>query len=328
MREVVRLVAVAAAALVAAASSPAAGAEPWPSRPITLNVPYAAGGPLDVVVRIVADGLRATLGQAIVVENVSGAGGSIGVGRAVRAAPDGYTISTGNWSTHVANGAIYPLPYDLRADFEPVSLLPYEPNVIIARKGFPANTLADMIAWLKQNPGKASAGTSGLGGPSYMAAVFFQMRTGTKFALVPYRGAGPALLDLVAGQLDIMSTAPSIALPHIRDGAIKAYAVLAKDRMAVAPDLPTSDEAGLPEFYFSVWAGMWVPKGAPREIIDRLTAGLRDALADPAIRQRLAALAIESPPPGELGPEKLGALHKAEIEKWWPIIKAAGIKGE
>jgi tripartite-type tricarboxylate transporter receptor subunit TctC len=328
VREAFHLVAVASVALAAALSWPAASAEPYPSRPITLNVPYAAGGPLDVVVRIVADGLRASLRQAIVIDNVSGAGGSIGVGRAVRAAPDGYTVSAGNWSTHVANGAIYPLPYDLRSDFEPVSLLPYEPNMIIARKDFPANTLAEMIAWLKQNPGKASAGTSGLGGPSYMAAVFFQMRTGTKFALVPYRGAGPALLDLVAGQLDIMSTAPSIALPHIRDGAIKTYAVLAKDRMAAAPDIPTSDEAGLPEFYFSVWAGLWVPKGTPRDIIDRLTAGLRDALADPAIRQRLAALAIESPPPGELGPETLSALHKAEIEKWWPIIRAAGLKGE
>ena len=328
MREAFHLAAVASAALAAVLSWPAAGAEPYPSRPITLNVPYAAGGPLDVVLRIVADGLRASLRQAIVIDNVSGAGGSIGVGRAVRAPPDGYTVSAGNWSTHVANGAIYPLPYDLRTDFEPVSLLPYEPNMIIARKDFPANTLAEMIAWLKQNPGKASAGTSGLGGPSYMAAVFFQMRTGTKFALVPYRGAGPALLDLVAGQLDIMSTAPSIALPHIRDGAIKTYAVLAKDRMATAPDIPTSDEAGLPEFYFSVWAGLWVPKGTPRDIIDRLTAGLRDALADPVIRQRLAALAIESPPPGELGPETLGALHKAEIEKWWPIIRAAGLKGE
>jgi tripartite-type tricarboxylate transporter receptor subunit TctC len=324
----IRLLAVATAALVAAAGWPAAGAERYPSRAITLNVPYAAGGPLDVVVRIVADGLRATLGQSVVVENVTGAGGSIGVGRAVRAAPDGYTISTGNWSTHVANGAVYPLPYDLRSDFEPVSLLPYEDNLIIARKDFPPNTLAELIAWLKQNPGKATAGTSGLGGPSYMAAAFFQMRTGTQFALVPYRGAGPALLDLVAGQLDIMSTAPAIALPHIRDGAIKAYAVCAKDRIPAAPDIPTTDEAGLPGFYFSVWAGMWVPKGTPRDIIDRLTDALRDALADPAIRQRLAALAIATPPPGQLGPEALGALHRAEIDKWWPIIKAAGIKGE
>jgi tripartite-type tricarboxylate transporter receptor subunit TctC len=323
---VIRLAAIATAVLVAASDSPAA--ERYPSRPVTLNVPYAAGGPLDVVVRIVADGLRTTLGQSIVVENVTGAGGSIGVGRAVRAAPDGYTISTGNWSTHVANGAIYPLPYDLRTDFEPVSLIPSEDNLIIARKDFPAKTLAELIAWLKQNPGKASAGTSGLGGPSYMAAVFFQMRTGTQFALVPYRGAGPALLDLVAGQLDIMSTAPAIALPHIRDGTIKAYAVCARNRIPAAPDIPTTDEAGLPGFYFSVWSGMWVPKGTPPDIIDRLTAALRDALADPAVRQRLAALAIEAPPPDQLGPRTLAALHKAEIDKWWPIIKAAGIKGE
>ena len=325
---VIRLVAIASAMLVAAAGWPAPGAERYPSRPITLNVPYAAGGPLDVVVRIVADGLRATLGQSVVVENVTGAGGSIGVGRAARAAPDGYTISTGNWSTHVANGAIYPLAYDLRSDFEPVSLLPYEDNLLIARKNFPANTLAELIAWLKQNPGKATAGTSGHGGPSYMAAAFFQMRTGTQFALVPYRGAGPALLDLVAGQLDIMSTAPAIALPHIRDGAIKAYAVCAKDRIPAAPDIPTADEAGLPGFYFSAWAGLWVPKGTPRQIVDKLDAAVRATLADPSIRRRLAVLAIEVPPAEKLGPETLGAFHKAEIDKWWPTIKAMGIKGE
>jgi tripartite-type tricarboxylate transporter receptor subunit TctC len=328
VRDMIHALAVAAAAFAAVANVPSAAGEPYPSRPITLNVPYAAGGPLDVVVRIVADGLRATLGQSIVIENVTGAGGSIGVGRAVRAAPDGYTVSTGNWSTHVANGAIYTLPYDLRTDFEPVSLLPYEANLIIARKDFPANTLAELIGWLKQNPGKASAGTSGIGGPSYMAAFFFQMRTGTQFALVPYRGAGPALLDLVAGQLDIMSTAPAIALPHIRDGAIKAYAVTARDRMPVAPEIPTTDEAGLPGFYFSAWAGLWVPKGTPHEIVDQLAVALRDALADPAIRQRLAVLAIETPPPERLNPETLEALHRAEIEKWWPIIRAAGIKGE
>ncbi|MBO0752844.1 MAG: tripartite tricarboxylate transporter substrate binding protein BugD [Bradyrhizobiaceae bacterium] len=325
--QLIRLAAIAAAAL-AVAGQPAAGADPYPSRPVTLNVPYAAGGPLDVVVRIVADGLRRTLGQTVVVENVTGAGGSVGVGRVARAAPDGYTISTGNWSTHVANGALYQLPYDLLKDFDPVSQIPSEANVIVARKDFPANSLAELIAWLKQNPGKASAGTSGLGGPSYMAAAFFQMRTGTQFALVPYRGAGPALIDLVAGQLDLMSTAPAIALSHIRDGSIKAYAVCARERIAAAPDIPTTDEAGLPGFYFSVWTGMWVPRGTPREIIDRLNGALRDALADPAVQQRLAALAIDMVPPGELGPEKLGALHKAEIDKWWPIIRAAGIKGE
>jgi tripartite-type tricarboxylate transporter receptor subunit TctC len=326
MRDVIRIIAI--AALAALTSPPWAHAEIYPSRPITLNVPYAAGGPLDVMVRVVADGLRAALGQPIVIENVAGAGGSLGVGRAARAMPDGYTISTGNWSSHVANGAVYALPYDLRNDFEPVSLLPYEANVIIARKDFPANTLAELITWLKQHPDKASAGTSGIGGPSYMAAAFFQMRTGTRFALVPYRGAGPALLDLVAGQVDIMSTGPAIALPHVRDGAVKVYAVTAKDRMAAAPDIPTTDEAGLPGFYFSAWAGLWVPKGTPREIIGKLDVAVRNALADPAIRRRLAVLAIEVPPPEQLGPETLGAFHKAEIDKWWPIIKAAGIKGE
>ncbi len=324
MKKLIRIAALAAVV----ASGPGANAQVYPSRPITMNVPYAAGGPLDVMVRVVADGLRAALGQAIVIENVAGAGGSLGVGRAARAAPDGYTISAGNWSTHVANGAVYALPYDLRNDFDPISLLPYEANVIIARKDFPAGTLGELIAWLKQNPDKASAGTSGIGGPSYMAAAFLQMRTGTRFALVPYRGAGPALLDLVAGQVDIMSTGPAIALPHIRDGTVKVFAVTAKDRLAAAPDIPTTDEAGLPGFYFSAWAGLWVQKGTPREIVDRLDGAVRNALADPTIRRRLAVLAIEVPPPEQLGPKTLGAFHKTEIDKWWPIIKAAGIRGE
>ena len=328
MKQLIRVIALVAVLAVAATSDLGAHAQVYPSRPITMNVPYAAGGPLDVMARVVADGLRAALGQTIVIENVAGAGGSLGVGRAARAAPDGYTISAGNWSSHMANGAIYALPYDLIKDFEPISLLPFEANVIIARKDFPANTLGELIAWLKQNPDKASAGTSGIGGPSYMSAAFFQIRTGTRFALVPYRGAGPALLDLVAGQLDIMSTGPAIALPHIRDGAVKVYAVTAKDRMAAAPDIPTTDEAGLPGFYFSAWSGLWVPKGTPRDIIAKLSAAVRDALADPAVRQRLAVLAIEVPQPEMLGPEKLGAFHKSEIEKWWPIIKAMGIKGE
>jgi tripartite-type tricarboxylate transporter receptor subunit TctC len=315
-------------ALAVVASGRAVNAETYPSRPITMNVPYAAGGPLDVMARVVADGLGKALGQTIVVENAAGAGGSLGVGRVVRAAPDGYTISAGNWSSHVATGAMYTLPYDLLKDLDPISLLPSEADLIIARKDFPASTLGELIVWLKQNPGKASAGTSGIGGPSYMSASFFQMRTGTHFALVPYRGSGPALLDLVAGQLDLMITGPAIVLPHVRDGSIKAYAVTAKDRIAAAPDIPTTDEAGLAGFYFSVWSGLWVPKGTPRDIVARLTVAVRDALADPGVRQRLAVLAIDVPPPERLGPEVLGALHKAEIEKWLPIIKAAGIKAE
>ncbi len=315
-----------AAALPAA--SRVADAQSYPARPITMIVPYAAGGPLDVMVRIVADGLKGPLGQPVVVEDVAGAGGSTGVIRAVRAAPDGYTLSAGNWSTHVANGAIYALPFDLLKDLDPVALLPYEANVIIARKDFPANTLAELIAWLKANPDKATAGTSGVGGPSYMSATFLQIRTGTRFRLVPYRGAGPALLDLVAGQVDIMLTGPAIALSQLRAGTIKVYAVTAKERVAAAPQIPTTDEAGLPQFYFSAWSGLWVPHGTPREIIARLNGAVRAALADTGVHERLAMLAIDIPPPERLDPETLAAFQKAEIEKWWPIIKATGIKGE
>jgi tripartite-type tricarboxylate transporter receptor subunit TctC len=317
-----------AAAAAVGALPRIAMAQAYPSRPITMNVPYAAGGPLDVMVRIVAEGLRGALGQAVVIENVAGAGGSIGVGRVVRAAPDGYTLSAGNWSSHVANGAIYALPYDLLRDLDPVSLLPWEADLIIARKNFPADTLAELIEWLKRNPDKASAGTSGIGGPSYMSASFFQMRTGTRFALVPYRGSGPALLDLVAGQLDIMITGPAIALPHVRDRSVKVYAVTDMNRIAAAPDIPTTDEAGLPGFHFAAWDGLWVPKGTPTQIVTRLSAAVRDALADPTVRKRLAALAIEIPPPDMLGPDTLRDLQKAEIGKWWPIIKAANIRGE
>jgi tripartite-type tricarboxylate transporter receptor subunit TctC len=324
-REFLRL---AAGAAALPALSQIAWAQSYPTRPITMNVPYAAGGPLDVMARVIAEGLRGALGQAIVIENVAGAGGSIGVARAARAAPDGYTISAGNWSSHVATGAIYALPFDPLKDLDAVSLLPSEPNLIIARKDFPAKTLAELIAWLKQNPGKASAGTSGIGGPSYMAAAFFQIKTDTHFQLVPYRGAGPAMLDLVAGQLDIMLTGPAIALPHVRDGSIKVYAVTAKDRIAAAPDIPTTDEAGLAGFYFSVWSGLWVPRGTPSAVIARLSLAVQEALADPTVQHRLAALAYETPPRATLGPEPLARLHKAEIEKWWPIIKAAGIKGE
>ena len=317
-----------AGAAALAAASRRARAQSYPARPLTIIVPYAVGGPLDVMVRIVADGLRAALGQSIVIENVAGAGGSIGVGRAARAAPDGYTLSAGNWSSHVANGAIYALPYDLLGDLDPVTLLPYEANVIIARKDFPAGTLAELIAWLKANPDKASAGTSGIGGPSYMSAAFFQGRTGTRFRLVPYRGAGPALLDLLAGQVDIMLTGPAIALPQLRAGTIKVYAVTAPERIAAAPEIPTTDEAGVPGFYFSAWSGLWVPHGTPREVVARLTGAVRAALLDGGVQQRLAMLAIELPPPERLGPAPLAAYQKAEIDKWWPIIKATGIKGE
>jgi tripartite-type tricarboxylate transporter receptor subunit TctC len=315
-------------AVVAGMLTGGASAETYPSRPVTVNVPYAAGGPLDTMMRVVAEGLRSALGQSVIIENVAGAGGSIGVGRVTRALPDGYTVSAGTWGSHVANVAIYALPYDVLKDLDPVSLLPTEPDLVLARRGFEPNTLGELIAWLKRNPDRATAGTSGIGGPSYMSSVFFQKETGTRYRLIPYRGAGPALLDLVAGQLDIMITGPAIALPHVRDGKLKAYAVTAKSRLHSAPEIPTTDEAGLPGFYFSAWTALWVPRGTPPEIVAKLSTAVRDALADPDVQRKLAALAIEIPPSDQLGPAPLGALHRAEIEKWSPIIKAANIRPE
>jgi tripartite-type tricarboxylate transporter receptor subunit TctC len=328
MRRSLALAVVTALAAIAGIAGAGGAAETYPSRTITMSVPYAPGGPLDTLARILAERLRPVLGQTVIIENVGGAGGSIGVGRVVRSAPDGYTIGAGNWGSHVANVAIYQLPYDVLKDLDPVTLLPVEPNVIVARKALPPNNLKELIAWLKQNPDAATAGTSGVGGPSHMSAIFFEQQTGTRIRLVPYRGSGPALQDLVAGQTDLMITAPSIVLPHVTSGAIKAYAVTAKTRLTVMPDIPTTDEAGLAGFYFSVWTALWVPKGTPSEIVARLAGAVRDVLADPVLKSRLAALGIEIPPPDMLGPEPLRALHKADTETWVPILKAAGIKGE
>jgi tripartite-type tricarboxylate transporter receptor subunit TctC len=322
-----KLLAMVAFAVVFATGGTAA-AQVYPSRPITMVVPYAAGGPTDTIGRILADGMRQPLGQMVVIENVSGAGGSIGVGRVVRASPDGYMIGLGNWGSHVANGALYSLPYDLLSDFEPVSLLPSEPNVVVAQKTIAASDLREFIAWLKANPDKASAGTSGVGGPSHVAAILFQKETGTRFQLVPYRGASPAIKDLLAGQLDMMITGPSIILPHVRSGAVKAYAVTASTRLAAAPDIPTADEAGLPGFHVAVWHGLWAPKGTPNDAIAKLKGAVHDALADPAVRQRLGGLALEIPSRAQQEPDALAAHHKAEIEKWWPVIKAANIRAE
>jgi tripartite-type tricarboxylate transporter receptor subunit TctC len=318
----------AAGAAVLPAVLRAAWAQAYPTRPITMVVPYAAGGPADAIARIVAERMRGALGQTVVIENITGAGGSVGVGRVARAAPDGYTLGIGNWGSNVANGALYALQYDLLTDFEPVSMLPSEPNLILAKQAIPANTLPELIAWLKANADKATGGTSGVGGPSHVAGILFQKEAGVRFQLVPYRGAGPAIQDLAAGQIDTMITGPSIALSLVRDGKIKAYAVTAKSRLAAEPDIPTTDEAGMPGFYIAVWHGLWAPKGTAREIIAKLNAAVRDTLADPAVRQRLAGLSLEIPSLDQQTPEGLYAHHKAEIEKWWPIIKAANIKGE
>ena len=317
------------AAAVSLALAPALGhAEDYPSRPITMIVPLAPGGSTDTLGRIMAQGMRPTLGQPVVVENTAGAAGTIGVTRAVRALPDGYTVLWGMWGTNVANGAIYPLDFDLLNDFEPVALVATQPFLIDARKTLPANNLKELIAWLKTNADKATMGTSGVGSPSHVAGVLMQQLVGAKWQMISYRSAGLATQDLLAGITDIQLDTPAVSLTHVRSGDLKAYAVTAKQRIAVAPDIPTTDEAGLPGFYFSFWHAMWAPKGTPKPIIARLNAAIVAALEDPDTRKKLVDLAQEIYPRDQQRPEALYAFQKAEVEKWWPIIKAAGIKAQ
>jgi tripartite-type tricarboxylate transporter receptor subunit TctC len=320
---------VAALALLTLAAGTVTGrADDYPSRPITMIVPFAAGGPTDVVARILAEGMRASLGQPVVIENVTGAAGSIAVGRVVRSAPDGYTLSIGHWSTHVVNGAIYKLNYDLLTDLAPVSLLFSNPQLIVANPKVPATDLKSLVEWIKANSDKVSAGTAGPGSASHIGGIYFQNFIHSNFLFVPYRGTGPAMQDLISGQIQIMLDQSSNSLPQVRNKLIKAYAVTSKTRLAVAPDIPTVDEAGLPGFYISVWHGLWVPKDTPRPIIDKLATAVRAALVDPNTRKRLMDLGQEIFPVPQQTPEALAAYQKAEIEKWWPLIKAANVKVE
>ncbi len=314
------------AALGVALSMSSVQAQDYPSRPITLVVPLGVGGSTDVIARIMADGLRNTLGTTIIVENVTGAGGTIGVGRVARSAPDGYTLGIGQWGTNVASGAIYPLTFDLVNDLEPVGLISTQPFLIVARKTMPADNLKDLAAWLKSNQDKASQGNSGVGTPSHVGGLMFQNAIGAKYTMVPYRGAGQSMQDLVAGQIDVMLDTPAVSMPQIKSGNIKAYAVTDRSRVKILPDIPTTDEAGLPGFYFTFWHGFWAPKGTPKEIVAKLNAALVKTLADPEIRDRLGKIAQEIFPPDQQTPAALAAYHKAEIAKWWPIIKEAGIK--
>jgi tripartite-type tricarboxylate transporter receptor subunit TctC len=309
------------------ASVASAGAENYPSRTVTMIVPYTAGGPTDTLARILAEHMRGSLGQPVIVEDVPGAGSTIGVGRVAHAAPDGYTICIGTWTSHVGAPAIYPVHYDVLADFEPVAMLPRAPTMIIGRATLPAGDLKGLIAWLEANPGKALTGTVGAGSPSHVVGIFFQQRTATRFQFVPYKGGSAAMQDLVAGQIDLrMGAEASQTLPFLHSGAIKAFAILGRNRWFAAPDIPTIDEAGVPGLYLTFWNGMWVPRGTPEDVIAKLNAAVVRALMDPAMRQRFTALGMELPAGGERTPEALRAFHKAEIDRWWPIIKSAGIK--
>jgi len=319
-----RLLAIAVAALLGVSS---ASAQDYPSRPITLIVPFAPGGLTDAIARVLVEGMREPIGQNIIIENIGGASGTIGSARVARAAPDGYTLMLGIWNTQVANGAIFQsLDYDVVKSFEPISLVGDAPMVYLAKKDMPANNLKDFVAWLKANPNKATTGTSGTGAPSTLLHTLFKKQTGTQFEIIGYRGAGLIPQDLLSGQIDMAILNTATSLPHVKTGALKAYAVTSPSRLTLAPDIPTMAEAGYPGLEFSIWAGMYAPKGTPRAIIDKVNKAVIAALENPQIRERLINQGVEIFPRDKMTPEALAAFQKADIERWWPIIKEAGIK--
>ena len=320
------LIAVALAAACAVATD--AAAQSYPSRPVTVIVPFAAGGPSDVLARVLGERMRAALNQTVIVENVTGAAGTIGVTRVVRAAADGYTVSFGHLGTHVINGAIYPLTFDLLNDLDPVGMIGANPMLVVSKNGVPAKTLKELIAWIKANEAKVTFGTAGVGSGAHFSGLYFQSLIGTKARYVPYRGTGPAMQDLVAGNIDIIVDQASNSMPQVQGGKIRAYAVTDGKRISAAPDVPTVDEAGLPGFHVLLWSGMWVPKGTPKDIVARLNTALREALADPGVLKRFGDLGLDAAPAARQSPEGLRAHQKAEADKWWPMIKSAGVKPE
>jgi tripartite-type tricarboxylate transporter receptor subunit TctC len=317
----------AASTLIVPAMPATVRAQAFPSRQVTMVVPVPAGGALDTNARLIAEGMRAALGQPVIIENVSGASGSIGTGRVARSVPDGYTLVYGANVTHCLNAAVYDLNYDVVADFTPVALIGWTPWLIVGKKDLPVNDLKGLIAWLKANPDKGTCGTAGPGSPSHVAGVLFQKVTGTNFQFVPYRGVAPVIPDLIGGNIDIAILDPITTLPQIHAGRIKAFAMMAKSRTPTAPDIPTTDEGGAPGVYMEPWQAIFAPKGTPKDVIDKLNASVVGALADPATRKKFADQSYELPPRDQQTPEYLAKFQKAEIDKWWPIIKAAGIKG-
>jgi tripartite-type tricarboxylate transporter receptor subunit TctC len=302
-----------------------AQAQTFPSRPITLVVPFPPGGSTDVAARIMAERMRPILGQPVIVENVGGAGGSIGMGRVARSAPDGYTIDIGQWDTHVGS-IIYKPTYDLQKDFEPIGLISTNPQLLVGKKALPADDLRGLVAWMKANPGKITFVNQNAA--AHVSGLLFEQATGQKVQFIPYRGAGPAMTDMVSGQVDLLVAQGAVTLPQIRPGAIKAVANLSPRRSAAMPDIPTSDESGVPGFYMSGWFGFFAPKGTPKDVIAKLNDAMVQALADPAVAARFNDLGLDVAAREQQSPEGLAAFHKAEIEKWWPVINAAGIKAE
>jgi tripartite-type tricarboxylate transporter receptor subunit TctC len=323
-----RFLHLAAGAAILPAATSVVRAQTFPTRPVTMIVPFPAGGPADVIARIIGDRMRTSLGQPVIVENVTGAGGSIGVARAARATPDGYTLIMGQLNSHVFSGAAYSVRYDLLKDFDPVALLTTNPLMIAGRKDLPPKNIRELVAWLKANPDKASFATPGVGSPSHVWGIYFQNNVGTHLQFVAYRGAAPALQDILSAQVDLTCLQASDLLPHVRGGNIRAYAILADTAWARAPDIPIIDEAGIAGLHMPFWHGLWVPANTPKEIVSRLNRAAIEALGDASVRQRLADIGQEIFPHEQQTPEALAALQKAEIEKWWPIIKAANIKGE
>jgi tripartite-type tricarboxylate transporter receptor subunit TctC len=317
-----------AIALAAACAIGGANAQSFPTRPVTILVPLAAGGSTDTIARIIAEGMRPHLGQPVIVENSPGAGGSTGVIRVARSAPDGYIVQIGQWGTNVAGGAVYNLPIDLLTDLEPIGLISTQPFMIVGKKALAANNLSELIAWAKANPGKVTVGTAGIGSPGHVSGVFFQNTIGAQLVFVPYRSAGPASQDLLAGNIDMMMDTAATSGPHVRNGLLKAFAMSSNKRSLAMPDVPTVDEAGLPGFYFYFWHALWVPKGTPKDVIGKLNDALVKAIADPTTHKRLTDIGQEFFAADMGSPEALGKFQKQEIDKWWPVIKAAGIKAQ
>ncbi len=316
-----------AAAALSMLAFTAAGQD-FPARSITVVVPFAAGGPTDTIARIVSQRMTRALGQTVVVENVTGAGGTIGGAKVAHARPDGYTMAIGHVGTHVITGAIQKMDYDVFEDFQPVAMITTNPQIIVSKNDVPAKTLKELVAWGKARGEPVSVGTGGPGTPAHVSGVYFQQQTGVPVQIVHYRGAAPALQDVMAGHIDMTFDQAANSLPQVRAGRIRAYAVTAPARLAAAPDIPTVDEAGLPGFYMAVWHAFWVPKGTPRPVVDKLNAAVREALQDPDVRKKLADLGQDIMPPEQQTPEALRAHHKAEIDKWWPVIRKAGIRNE